>query len=164
MESGDDVRSDWPDDAVAAVPPMKPKALPKASEPHGSSIPVEEIEPSEGMYRSFLAGDRVGALKLAEDILVTRPDDVLAASVLAQCRPPALVDVAIDMNAVPEVLAPLMRVSTFELDLRTVFLLTCIDGASTVEQIVDRAGIGRPDVLHVLANLASAGVIRLRKR
>ena len=142
MQSGDDVRSD---------------------RGNGSSIPVEEIEPSEGMYRCFLAGDCAGALKLAEDILATRPDDGLAASVIAQCRPPDGFRAGMEMDEVPEVLAPPARVSSLDLDLRAVFLLTCIDGSSTVEQIVDRAGIARADALRVLENLASAGVIRLRK-
>lgn len=59
-----------------------------------SSIPVEEIDLSEGMYRFFLAGDRARAVELASAILARRPDDAVAASVVAQCMaPPGLDDI-----------------------------------------------------------------------
>lgn len=51
-----------------------------------SSIPVEEIEQTEGIYRLFLSGDLVQALALAEQVLSRRPDDTLAATVFRLCE------------------------------------------------------------------------------
>lgn len=128
----------------------------------GSSIPVEEIEPSEGMFRLFLAGERERALKLAQEILTVRPDDAIAASVVAQCLPASGLEA--EMDSVPEILAPISLESSSAIDHRAPFLLSRIDGSCTLEQIVAEAGFDRIEALRILHDLVSQGVIRLRRR
>ena len=48
------------------------------------------------------------------------------------------------------------------LDHRAGFLLTFVDGMSTVEDILDASGLPRGDALHVLADLLTKGVIAMR--
>lgn len=117
------------------------------------------------MYRCFLAGDRAGAVKLAEEILARRPDDILAATLVAHCTSPPEIDAMVAMNDTPELLVPVGGMSSAELGPLAAFLLPCIDGSTTVAEIVDGAAeIGTVEaVLGALEALASKGVIRPRK-
>jgi hypothetical protein len=48
------------------------------------------------------------------------------------------------------------------LDHRAGFLLTFVDGMSSVDDILDASGLPRIDVLHILADLLTKGVIVMR--
>lgn len=127
-----------------------------------SNAPVEQIERSKGMYRFFLAGDRSGAAKLAEQILADRPHDAVAASVFRQCLASSDFEGAAD--GVLEVLVPLASLSPSDLDPRESGVLSRINGVKTVNEVLDAAGPGRADELWALQNLASRGIVGLRRR
>lgn len=59
---------------------------PPAPEERQSSIPVEEIDGAEGVYRLFLGGDCAEALALARRVLAEHPGDPMASTVAALCE------------------------------------------------------------------------------
>ncbi len=63
------------------------------------------------------------------------------------------------VTAVPAVVSGAPRSG---LDHRAGFLLTFVDGASSIDDILDGSGLSRVDALHVLADLLAKGVIVLR--
>lgn len=63
------------------------------------------------------------------------------------------------VKAVPAVVSGAPRSS---LDHRAGFLLTFVDGRSSIDDILDASGLSRVDALHVLADLLTKGVIVVR--
>ncbi len=63
------------------------------------------------------------------------------------------------VSAVPAIVSGAARSG---LDHRAGFLLTFVDGVSSVEDILDASGLSRIDALHVLADLLTKGVIVIR--
>jgi hypothetical protein len=85
------------------------------------------------MNDRFALGDFTGALRAAELVLGQRPDDPEAAQVAA--------------------------VSWLGLDHRAGFLLSMVDGTTTVEEIVDLSGMPEHEALRLLAELIDGGTV-----
>jgi hypothetical protein len=69
-----------------------------------------------------------------------------------------------DLRAIPELAVSEEQVRWLALDHREGFLLSLVDGVTSVEEIFDIAGMSRLDVLKTLAGLKEADVIRLKIR
>ena len=67
-----------------------------------------------------------------------------------------------DLKAVPLVAIPLHEISAQNLDHRTGFLLSRIDGMLTFEDILDVAGMPRIEAYQILSALLRKGVIEVR--
>ncbi len=67
-----------------------------------------------------------------------------------------------DMNAVPLVAVPMHEIAAQNLDHRTGFLLSRIDGMLTFEDILDVAGMPRMEAYQILSSLLRKGVIEVR--
>lgn len=68
-----------------------------------------------------------------------------------------------DMDQVPYVCAPLHQIAAEQLDHRTGFLLSRIDGMLTFEDILDIAGMPRLDAYRILSRLLRRGFIDVRR-
>jgi hypothetical protein len=68
----------------------------------------------------------------------------------------------ISLAAIPLVVVPPEELIALPLDARFGFLLSLMDGATTVEELLDVATIDRADVLEMLGQLLQQGVIALR--
>jgi hypothetical protein len=68
----------------------------------------------------------------------------------------------ISLAAVPMVAKTPEELLALPLDARFGFLLSQMDGATTVEDLLDVAGLDRADVLEMLGQLLQQGVIILR--
>jgi hypothetical protein len=126
-----------------------------------SSIPVEEIQREEGMLRFFFEGDHKRALELARQILAVRPDDAVAATVVAQCEAH---ERDFDLKSVPVVVLAPKETTRGRLDGRSILLLSFIDGKTTVEALLRTTGIDRNEGMRILRELCSVGMIEVRKR
>lgn len=65
------------------------------------------------------------------------------------------------MSSVPWLMVPISEVRTLPLDPRSAFILSLVDGISTVEMIVDMSSIPRDDGLRVLIELVALGAVEL---
>ncbi len=129
-----------------------------SSAPHGGG------SPHQTMKDKFAMGDFSGALELADSILRTAPRDTEAQSLAAKCR-----EVLQDMYAsrisgmerVPQVVMSPDQIRWLSLDHRAGFMLSMIDGVSSVDDLLDVSGMQRLDALRILCGLLDQKVISL---
>jgi hypothetical protein len=107
-------------------------------------------------------GDFTGALRAAELVLGQRPDDPEAAQVAAVSRERLVSFHLARVGGRRAVLG--RRVDGAELrwlglDHRAGFLLSMVDGTTTVEEIVDLSGMPEQEALRLLAELIDGGTV-----
>jgi hypothetical protein len=114
------------------------------------------------MRECFAFGDYVGALTMADLILTAQPDNLLAREFRTNCRV-ALEDVYAfrlgPLDRVPVVAIVREQTGNRAIDGRIGFLLSLIDGASTLEAILDVCALPRLDALRILHDLVQRGTV-----
>jgi hypothetical protein len=125
-------------------------------------------EPDTGpvgeMKDRYAMGDFSGALVVAEGILESNPEDLDAPRYAQSCR-----DVLTQMysarlgslDRVATIAVPSDQIRWLTLDHRAGFLLSLVDGRSTVDQILDISGMTRLDALRIMYQLLDQRVISL---
>ncbi|HOU89990.1 MAG TPA: hypothetical protein PLU22_03040 [Polyangiaceae bacterium] len=129
--------------------------------------PPTARSPHQDLHDRYAVGDFTGALVVAESILEQEPDDLEAARYAQSCR-----DVLTQMyssrvgalDAPVRMVIPPDQIRWLSLDHRAGFLLSLVDGASTVEEILDICGMPRLDALRLLYMLLEERVIAVERR
>lgn len=161
------------DSLVSSHPP--PQAAPSSIEAAVlgaiASSPAPEIiesriddAPSE-MRQRFSLGDYSGALELAELILAREPSDLEAVECAENCRSVLLKMYAAkigSLDRIPVVIVPHTQMRWLSIDHRAGFVLSLIDGTSTVEMLLDVAGMPRLDSLRILQELVERRIVAFR--
>jgi hypothetical protein len=161
--------------SVPSVPPQERSLSPTNIEAAvlgaiGASAAPEITErtiedPIAEMRERFALGDYTGALEMSELILAEEPDNLEAAEFGENCR-----SVLENMYAaklgpldrVPIVVVPRAQMRWFSMDHRAGFVLSLIDGASTIEMILDVSGMPKLDALRILQELVQQKIVALR--
>jgi hypothetical protein len=82
-------------------------------------------------------------------------------------RPPVSARGSSDIRALPSdipcLVAGVDRLRAAQLDARSGFLLSLIDGATTVENLLDLSGMSADDTLALLEDLRQRGIVELRR-
>lgn len=161
-------RARSPDPTPRNWPPTEVRPQrPTSQGPAGPEITEQAIEdPLDEMRRCFAMEDYAGALAIAELILAEDPRNLAAAGCKENCRIRLENKYAILVapRSVPRVLVPQTQARSLGIDHRVGFLLSLIDGASTVETIVEESGMPRLDVLRMLYELDQRQIIRIGRR
>jgi len=134
--------------------PQRPSSV--ASE-RPSSVPSD-------MQDRYAVGDFTGALVVAESILDTSPDDEDAKRYAQSCREVLTQMYAArigPMDQVAVVAVPPDQITWLSLDHRAGFLLSLVDGVSSIEEILDISGMTRLDALRIMYTLVQQNVITL---
>ncbi len=127
--------------------------------------PAEEPpSPYQEMKDRYAMGDFTGALVTAESLLETDAEDEQALRYAESCR-----DVLTQMYAARlgpltqtvRVGVPPDQIRWLSLDHRAGFLLSMVDGTSSIEEILDVSGMTRLDALRILFTLLEQQVIVL---
>jgi len=130
--------------------------------PNFASAPPAHAAPISEMKDRFAMGDFSGALYVADMILAREPEHKEARNVASKCQ-----EVLLDMygSRLPNldepprlVMAP-AQLRWLTLDHRAGFLLSMIDGISTVEEILDISGMPRLEAMRILCELIDKSVI-----
>jgi hypothetical protein len=116
------------------------------------------------MKDRYAMGDFTGALVVAEGMLEVNADDIDAQRYAQSCR-----DVLTQMYTARlgtlsqhvRVAVPNDQIRWLSLDHRAGFVLSLIDGSSTVEELLDISGMNRLDALRILYTLFDQRVIAL---
>jgi hypothetical protein len=124
-------------------------------------------DPMVEMRDRYAVGDFTGALAMAEKHLAEEPSNAEANRYMVSCR-----DILTQMYTarlgstaqVPKVVLAGDQIRWLTLDHRSGFLLSCIDGVSSVEEILDVSGMQPLDALRILCELMQQGVIEMRPR
>lgn len=116
------------------------------------------------MKDRYAMGDFSGALLIAESILAHAPDEPEASRYARSCRDVLMQMYSARLGALDKVVTvsvPSDQIRWLTLDHRAGFLLSLIDGGSTVEQILDISGMPRLDALRIMYQLLDERVISL---
>lgn len=145
----------------AAVSANKPTPSPAAPEVQITG----EYDPVAEMQDRFSLGDYSGSLVIAEELLSDDPNHVEARKYAENCRGVLEQMYAARLGALDRV--PFMAVASTELrwlsiDHRAGFVLSHVDGISSLEQILDVSGMPRLDALRILYELVQHRVISFR--
>jgi len=143
-------------DVVRSGPPP---ALLVPSEPE--SPRVARITEMKDRYAT---GDFSGALVVAEGLLELSPDDLDAQRYAQSCRDVLTQMYSARLGALTQrvrVAVPGEEIRWLSMDHRAGFMLSLIDGSSTVEELLDISGMNRLDALRILYTLFDQRVIAL---
>ncbi|WP_437680384.1 hypothetical protein [Sorangium sp. So ce131] len=118
--------------------------------------------PREQMQHRFDQGDFGGALVLAEGLLEENPKDWMARQYADSC-----VEMLRQMyqarlgdgSRVLRLAVPPDQLRSLNLDHRTGFLLSCIDGYSSIDEILDVSGMQMLEALRILYELVQEGIV-----
>ncbi|HEX8790155.1 MAG TPA: hypothetical protein VF765_04335 [Polyangiaceae bacterium] len=161
--------------AVPAAPPsgrsLSPTSIEAAVLGAIGSSPAPEItertidDPIAEMRERFSLGDYTGALEMAELILAEEPGNLEAAECGENCRTVLENMFAArlgPLDRVPMVVVPRTQMRWLSIDHRAGFVLSLIDGSSSVEMILDVCGMPRLDALRILHELVQQKIVAFR--
>ncbi|MBX3210328.1 MAG: hypothetical protein KF764_35175 [Labilithrix sp.] len=140
-------------------------------EEHGAAtvrrpVPEELVKPREReMNDRVELGDYSGALEIAEKILADKPDDLGARTTAETCRTVLRQMYAArigPLDRVPVVMVPRDQLRWLSIDHKAGFVLSLVDGVSSLEMIIDVSGMPELDTLRILSELAQQRIISLR--
>jgi hypothetical protein len=117
------------------------------------------------MRDRFSLGDYTGALEMAEAILSREPSNLEAAECGENCRT-VLENLYAGrvgpLTRVPMVIVPPTQIRWLSMDHRAGFVLSLIDGSSTVEMLLDVSGMAKIDALRILSELVQQKIVGFR--
>lgn len=128
--------------------------------------PDEPDATTRDMRERYAVGDFTGALVIAESILETDPDDLDAKRYAQSCREVLMQMYAARLGALSQIVSvaiPSDQIRWLSLDHRAGFLLSLVDGESSVEELLDICGMPRLDALRILYQLLEQRVIALEQ-
>jgi hypothetical protein len=148
--------------ASASEPPVSGtrKRISRARSPSQDDIIRIRFELAD----KYAAGDYMTALTLAEELQRKVPDDIAADSFARDCRSQVEAAALARIGSLQNV--PVLAVSPDELQKRSLdhragFLLSQLDGQSSIEDLLDVVGMPRAEAFRILAQLIEAGIVRL---
>jgi hypothetical protein len=132
----------------------------------GPEITERTIEdPVAEMRERFSLGDYTGALEMSELILAEEPGNLEAAQCGESCRgvlEKMFVARLGPLDRIPMVVVPRTQMRWLSMDHRAGFILSLIDGSSTVEMILDVCGMPKLDALRILQELVQQRIVAFR--
>jgi hypothetical protein len=148
-------------------------AAARAAEGQGPATPSDdddapeiEIVPSEQeMADRVSLGDYTGALDIAEKLLLLDPDNTEAEECAESCRGilRQMYTARIgQLDRVPLVMVPRDQLRWLSIDHRAGFVLSLVDGVSSLEMILDVSGMPELDALRILSELVQQRIISFR--
>lgn len=115
----------------------------------------------------YATGDYSGALVIAEGILDSDPGHAEALRFAKNCRDVLSSMYSARLGSLDQVVSvgvPGEQIRWLSLDHRAGFLLSLVDGNSTLEEILDMSGMPRLDALRIMFSLLQERVITLSSR
>ena len=110
-------------------------------------------------------GDYTGALAVAEKLLVDDPDNKAVIACADSCRgvlKQMYVTKIGPLDRVPTVAVARDQLRWLSIDHRAGFVLSLVDGVSSLEMILDVSGMPELDTLRILSELTQQRIITLR--
>lgn len=152
--------------------PREQSAKPRHTREFTSDSPVPEPaqasassqSPVVDMKDRYAVGDFTGALVIAESILEGDPDHPEARRYSESCREVLTQMYAARLGQLDQVVSvavPADQIRWLSLDHRAGFLLSLVDGMTSIEEILDVSGMTRLDALRIMFTLLQQRVIGL---
>ena len=144
-----------------SVASMPAQTAPK-QDPHAER--GREGATRQDMQDRYAVGDFTGALVVAESLLDADPENEDAKRYAQSCREVLTQMYAArigPMDQIATVAVPPDQITWLSLDHRAGFLLSLVDGVSSIEEILDISGMTRLDALRIMYTLVQQNVITL---
>jgi hypothetical protein len=122
-------------------------------------------DPIAEMRTRFSLGDYSGALEVAELLLAEDPDDAEVVDCADKCRTVLEGMYAARLGSleqVPAVIVQRTQLRWLSIDHRAGFVLSLIDGSSSLEMVLDVSGMPRLDAMRILVELIAQRIVALR--
>lgn len=151
-------------DFVDGFEPMLDSLAPSSGLHPPSAPPSAPRAGPREMQECYSVGDFSRALSIAEEILARTPDDVAVRKCAQNCREVLTQMFAARIGPLDQVISVAINpeeVQWLALDHRAGFLLSLVDGQSTVDEILDISGMTRLDALKIIFDLTERHVVRL---
>ena len=151
-------------DFVQRLPPVEPSVKPGAGREKAVPPPVSARAGVRELEECYAVGDYSRALQIAEQMLARSPDDLGARRYAQNCREVLTQMFAARIGPLDQVITVVVspeEVQWLSLDHRAGFLLSLVDGMSTVDEILDISGMTRLDALKILHDLTEQQVVKL---
>jgi len=152
-----------PPNTSTIPPPLKPPPL--TAEPHSGTRARPPRRSTLQMARKrFETGDFASALTLAEGVAEDQPASPGARALVAECRSALereYVGRLGSLERVARVTVSPEELPTLPLDHRAGFLLSHMDGVSTLEMVLDVCGMPRLEALRLIFAFVEEGIVRL---
>lgn len=119
---------------------------------------------ADELERAYAVGDYTRALEISEGILARAPDDAKARRYARDCREVLTQMFVSRIGPLDQVVTVVVRqeeVQWLSLDHRAGFLLSLVDGQSTVDELLDISGMSRLDALRIIHDLEKRHVVQL---
>jgi hypothetical protein len=116
------------------------------------------------LHDRYAVGDFTGALAIAEAMLEVDPDHKEAGQYARSCRDRLTQMYSARLGPLEQVVTvsvPADQITWLSLDHRAGFLLSLVDGASTLEELLDISGMSRLEALRIMVTLVQQNVVRL---
>jgi hypothetical protein len=146
-----------------SVPSERPEEPPPPPEADLASSGALEPAYAE-MKDRYAMGDFTGALVIAESVLEVEQSDAEALRYAESCRKVLTQMYAARLGALDRVVTvavPADQIRWLSLDHRAGFLLSLVDGISTLEEILDISGMSRLEALRIMYALLEQRVISI---
>ncbi len=146
---------------AALSPPFDSEDFRRSAPKHAPPEKVTAIE------ARIAAGDYGRALVLAEAALEEHPGDPSVVKHAESCRDRLYKRYLERLGAsdhVPQLAVQKGAITGLSLDHRAGFLLSCVDGGSTVEELIDVSAMPRLDAVRILYELVQEGVVEMKRR
>ncbi len=156
---------------MAAPRTMSPTSIEAAVLGAIAAAPGPEItertidDPVAEMTERFSLGDYTGALEMSELILAEDPGNLEAAECGENCRSVLegmYVAKLAPLDRAPVVVVPRTQMRWLSIDHRAGFVLSLVDGAVSVETILDLSGMPRLDALRILHELVLQKIVAFK--
>ena len=151
-------------DFVEGLVPVAASASPVAAREQAPVAPVHARAGVREIEECYAVGDYTRALQIAEQLLARSPDDLAARRYAQNCREVLTQMFAARIGPLDQVISVMVspeEVQWLSLDHRAGFLLSLVDGQSTVDEILDISGMTRLDALKILHDLTEQQVVKL---
>ncbi len=136
---------------------------PLSATPSVATAPKMELDPGASLSDLYAVGNFTDALREAEARLSNNPDDADARRYLEECQRTLTTMHTARLGPAGSVLQVVTRddeIRWMSLDHRAGFILSLIDGQSTLEDLLDICGMPKLDALTILVELQDRGVLR----
>jgi hypothetical protein len=148
-------------DAIPRATSIPPERTSMTSD---TPVPHDRLS-AASLTELYALSDFSGALELAERRLEANPNDTEAQRYVQDCRR-VLVKMQLSrlgsLQQIVELAVDSTELQWLTIDHRAGFLLSLIDGLSTLEDLLDICGMPRLQALQIFADLADQKVVRLR--
>ncbi len=158
------VDREWEELATSPPPPLQQELIDQMA--RGESPSSAPVPPTlQEMNDRVALGDYTGALEVAEKLQAIDPRDEAARACAEQCRVVLrqmyLTRVG-PLDRVPIVMVARDQLRWLTIDHRAGFVLSLVDGVSSLEMILDVSGMPELDALRILSELAQQRIIAFR--